>query len=322
MENEAFILWSERYRQHLELLNYSARSWPGIRSVLTQFERFLSELKITDLQILTPNLLQQYQQWLFYQPTWMGRCRSASGQNRSLSIIKGFCRFLYEEGLLIRDPGKNLQYAREPQQLPRNVLTPQEARRILESINTNTILGYRDRTILEVLYSTGIRKSEMQNLTLSDVNLEEGLLRINGGKGAKDRVVPLTDVATRFLETYIKGVRLQLLGKNSSDRLFLSMRQRPISKNAIDDLMQKYGRLGKIKKHLTCHLWRHSCATHLVQNKANLRHVQEILGHRCLSTTERYLHLTITDLKEAHRKHHPRERNNQQITPQKTGQKN
>ncbi len=226
--------------------------------------------------------------------------------------MKGFCRFLYEEGVLMRDPGKEVRYAREPQTLPRNVLTPQEARRIIKATDVNTVIGYRDRTILEVLYSTGIRKSELQNLTLHDVNLEEGLLRVNGGKGAKDRVTPLTEVAIRFLESYINGVRPQLLGKSHSDRLFISMRRRPISANALDDLMVKYQRLGKVKKHLTCHLWRHSCATHLIQNKASLRLVQELLGHRNLSTTERYLHLTIADLKEAHHKHHPREKTRQE----------
>jgi len=308
MENETLALWAERYRKHLEILNHSARTWPTIRSVIHQFGRFLAELDRNDLQTLTPTLLQQYQQWLFYQPTWLGRIRTASSQNRSLSIIKSFCRFLHEEGLLTRDPAKDLRYAREPQLLPRNILTPQEARRIIEATDTNTVIGYRDRTILEVLYSTGIRKSELLNLTLSDVNLEEGLLRINGGKGAKDRVVPLTNVAIRFLETYIKRVRLQLLGQRVSHRLFLSLRGACIAKNTIDHLMAKYRRLAKVKKHVTCHIWRHSCATHLVKNKANLRHVQELLGHRNLSTTERYLHLTITDLKEAHRKYHPRER--------------
>ena len=126
---------------------------------------------------------------------------------------------------------------------------------------------------------------------------------MNGGKDAKDRVVPLTDVAVRFLESYIKGVRSQLLGGQNSDRIFISMRGRPIAKNTLDALMVKYQRLGKVK--ITCHLWRHSCATHLIQNKANLRLVQELLGHRSLATTERYLHLTITDLKGAHRQTPP-----------------
>jgi len=213
--------------------------------------------------------------------------------------------------VLGRDPGKEVRYAREPQLLPRNILTTQEARRVIESADVHTVIGYRDRVILEVFYATGIRKSELQNLTLADVNRDEGLLRINGGKGAKDRVVPMTEVACTFLETYIKGIRSQLLGKCVSNRLFISMRGRPISANALDDVMLKYQRLGKVKKHLTCHVWRHSCATHLIQNKANLRLVQELLGHRSLTSTERYLHLTIADLKEAHHKHHPREKTGQ-----------
>jgi integrase/recombinase XerD len=123
------------------------------------------------------------------------------------------------------------------------------------------------------------------------------------------------------LETYLKAIRPMLLqspdggqesggqaiGRDASERVFISLRGQPISKNALGELVEKYARLAGVSKAATCHIWRHSCATHLVQNKANLRHVQEILGHRQLSTTERYLHLTITDLKEAHRKFHPRE---------------
>jgi len=146
------------------------------------------------------------------------------------------------------------------------------------------------------------------NLVLDDVNLEEELLRINGGKGAKDRVVPLSRVACSFLESYIKGVRNELLGKKTSNRLFVSMRGNPIARNSLGAVVEKYARLARVKKHVTCHLWRHTCATHLLKNKANLRHVQEILGHRSLATTERYLSLTITDLKEAHRRCHPREK--------------
>ena len=177
-----------------------------------------------------------------------------------------------------------------------------------------SVLGYRDRTILEVLYSTGIRKLELMNLTLADAQLEEELLRINGGKGAKDRVVPLTRVACSFLESYINAIRPQLLGNKTSRRLFLSQRGRPIARNTLGGIVEKYARLAQIKKRVTCHLWRHSCATHLLQNKANLRHVQEILGHRSLATTERYLHLTITELKAAHVRCHPRERDHRRET--------
>ncbi len=115
-------------------------------------------------------------------------------------------------------------------------------------------------------------------------------------------------VACKFLETYIKGIRPQLLGGKATDKLFVSMRGNPIDAHTVGDVVKKYARLANVKKHVTPHVWRHTCATHLVKNEANLRHVQDILGHRSLNTTERYLRLTITDLKEAHRKFHPREK--------------
>lgn len=297
----------ERYRSHLEFKNFSSRTIVTQFAALKVLLRFLDETNQSDLAACTTATLHDFQRWHFYQPTHRGTARGIAYQNRVLSTVKSLFRFLHEETLIARDPAAPLEYAREPQTLPRNILTPQEARRIIEAPDTGTPLGYRDRAILETLYATGIRKNELMNLTVADVNLDEELLRINGGKGAKDRVVPLTQAAARFLESYIKAVRPKLLGKRASDRLFLSLRGLPIARNTLGELVTKYARRARIKKHVTCHLWRHSCATHLLQRKANLRHVQEMLGHRSLATTERYLHLTITELKEAHRRHHPRE---------------
>jgi integrase/recombinase XerD len=296
-----------RFCQHLEILNYSPRTIQGQKSFLLMLHTFLDAAKCADVQTVTSGLLLDFQRDIFYEPSARGTARSISSQNHAIIAVKNFFRFLKNEGYLAHDPAEPLRCAREPHMLPRNILTPQEALKIIEAPDTGSLLGYRDRTILEVLYATGIRKSEVMNLTVADVNFEEELLRINGGKGAKDRVVPLTSVACSYLENYIKAIRPDLLGNNQSQALFISFRGRPISRNALGDLATKYGKKAGIKKHMTCHLWRHSCATHLVKNKANLRHVQEILGHRSLSTTERYLHLTISDIKEAHRKFHPRE---------------
>jgi integrase/recombinase XerD len=299
----------ERYRSQLELKNFSPLTIRTQFAALQLFQRFLGETNHADLTALTTATLHDFQRWHFYQPTFKGTARGIAYQNRVLSVIKSLFKFLHEENLIARDPAALLEYGREPETLPRNILTPREARKIIEAPDIHTVLGYRDRTILEVLYATGIRKLELMNLSLGDVNLEEELLRINGGKGAKDRVVPLTQIACSFLESYINAIRPQLLGSRlTTPRLFLSRQGRPIARNTLGELVTKYARLARIKKHVTCHLWRHSCATHLLKNKANLRHVQEILGHRSLATTERYLHLTITDLKEAHRKYHPRER--------------
>ena len=298
----------ERYRSHLELKNYSTLTIRGQGAALKLLLRFLEETHQPDLAAVTTATLHDFQRWHFYQPTLRGAVRSIAYQNRVLSAVKGLFKFLYEDTLIARNPAAALDYGREPQTLPRNILTPQEARRIIEAPDVHTVLGYRNRVVLEVLYATGIRKQELMNLTLADVNLDEELLRINGGKGAKDRVVPLTEIACSFLESYIKGIRPKLLGKKTTNRLFLSLRGLPIARNTLGSLVEKCTRLARIKKRVTCHLWRHSCATHLLQRKANLRHVQEILGHRSLATTERYLHLTITELKEAHRRCHPREK--------------
>ena len=298
----------ERYRSYLEIKNFSPRTIVTQFAAIKLFLQFMEEAKQGNLTTCTTATLHDFQRWHFYQPTHRGTVRGSAYQNRVLSTVKGLFKFLYEENIIAHNPADALEYAREPQTLPRNILTPAEARKIIETPDVKTALGYRDRTIFEVLYATGIRKLELMNLTVADVNLEEELLRINGGKGAKDRVVPLTAIACSFLESYIKGIRPKLNGQAPTTRLFLSLRGLPIARNTLGALVEKYARKAKIKKRVTCHLWRHSCATHLLQRKANLRHVQEILGHRSLATTERYLHLTITELKEAHRKCHPRER--------------
>ena len=299
---------AQRYAAYLELRHFAGRTIITRASALRILFRFFTEAKVPDAQAVTSACLRDFQRWHHYEPTGQGAARSIVYQNRVLSTVRSFFRFLHLEGLIAHNPASELEYAREQQTLPRNILTPNEARRVIEAPDTRTVLGYRDRAILEVLYATGIRKNELMNLCLENVNLDEELLRINAGKGGKDRVVPLTAVACSFLETYVKAVRPQLLGKKKSPRLFISLRGQPMARNTVGTVVEKYAARAKVKKRVTCHLWRHSCATHLLQNKANLRHVQEILGHKSLATTERYLHLTITELKEAHRRFHPREK--------------
>jgi integrase/recombinase XerD len=183
----------------------------------------------------------------------------------------------------------------------------QEAKRILDTVDTSSPLGQRDRAILEVFYATGIRKEELRSLTVTDLNLDEGLLRITLGKGACDRMVPLGNLAIAALRSYLHQARPQLLGTHCTDRLFISYRGKPMDPHTLGSLVKKHAQAAQIKKLVTPHVWRHTCATHLVQNRASLRHVQDLLGHKSLATTERYLRLTITDLKEAHVKFHPRE---------------
>lgn len=301
-------LLTERYLSHLQMLNYSPASVVTRRAHFRVLARFMAEVKLSDPQAMTTTQLLDFQRWLYYEPTYKDTARTATTQNQVLGTVKHFFKFLKQQGVIARNPALEVEYARQPDALPRNILTPEEARKIIEAPDVQTLIGYRDRTLLEVLYATGIRKNELMSLNVADVNLEEELLRINNGKGGRDRVVPLSGIACSFLESYIKGVRPELLKGNKSKRLFISLLGQPMARNTVGGVIEKYARKARIKKHVTCHLWRHTCATHLLKNNANLRHVQEMLGHRSLATTERYLRLTITDLKEAHRKFHPREK--------------
>jgi len=297
-----------RFQDDLQTHNYSQRTVSDYGYNLGLLFQFLNQRQISDVQNVTTAILAEFQRWVYYQPTKRGNARGVINQNGILSATKSFFRFLKNEGYLATDPAETIEYAREPKSLPRNVLTPGEAKRIIESVDTTTVLGYRDRTILEVLYETGVRNQELRRLTVNDVNLEEGLLRVNDGKGGKDRLTPLGPVALRYLETYIRGVRPQLIGNHNTDRLFVSYRGQPLDSRSLSLLVKRHAKLAKVRKHVTPHVWRHSCATHMVQHNANLRHVQAMLGHESLATTEKYIRLTIVDLKQAHAKYHPREK--------------
>ena len=310
MSTEAlsFDVLFHRYIQQLEILNYSPHTLRVNEFYFNRFAEFLAEVKLADVQAVAPSTLSDFQRWLFYQPTQRGTARSIGGQNHIIIAVKNFFTFLAQEGYIAHNPAQGLRLAKEPDALPKNILTPEEARRLIEAPDTQTLIGYRDRALLEVLYATGIRNEELRNVNVEDVNLEEELLRVNKGKGGKDRVVPLSTVACQFLENYIKAIRPELLKSRETDKLFISTRGGlPLGVHGIKNIINRYVRRLNLKKHVTCHLWRHSCATHLLKNNANLRHVQEMLGHKSLATTERYLRVSIADLKEAHRKFHPRE---------------
>jgi integrase/recombinase XerD len=297
-----------RYLDDLALRNYSARTVEDYRYNLRRLAAFLRAQRVPDAQAVTTTLLGDFQRALNAQPTQAGTPRSHSHQNVVLATVRGFFAFLQRDGVLGHDPAAALRWIRQPESLPRHVLTPQEAKKILQAVDTSTSLGYRARVILEVFYATGIRSQELINLRLGDANLEEELLRINQGKGGKDRVVPLSRIACEMIESYVHAVRPQFVRGGGCDRLFLSAWGKRLDRHTLGDLVKQHAKLAGVKKRVTCHVWRHTCATHLLKNNANLRHVQALLGHESLATTERYLRLTITDLKEAHRRCHPREK--------------
>ena len=308
-KKENLELLAQRYRQHQEIINHASGTIKNRMYDLDNFFNYLLEMNITDVQQVTVQVIINYQKHLFYSESKRpGQDKnSIRYHNKRLVTVKDFFKFLYQEDYLASDPAKDVQYAKEPQQLPKVILTQEEAKKIINAPDIKTLLGYRDRTMLEIFYSTGIRRNELRYLKIADVDYEQGYIRVCG-KGNKDRVVPLGRIASKYVENYIKGIRPEFSFSQASDHLFVSLRGKMLGKNLPAYLIDKYTKKAGLKKHITPHTWRHSCATHLVRNRANLRHVQEMLGHKSLDTTQKYVQLTITDLKEAHKKYHPRER--------------
>lgn len=232
----------------------------------------------------------------------------AAVQNQFLAVVVAFFRFLSYREILRQNPATAIRYARKPSPLPQQVPSPTMIAQILKRPDLGTSMGLRDRAILEVLYSCGLRKSELIGLTLDALDLDDGRVSVWGAKGEKDRVVPIGKAATVLLRQYLTNVRPWLVDPAApSNALFLSMRGgHRLPKNALFCLVAKYAAQANMGgRGITPHTFRHAFATHLIQNGAPLRHVQEMLGHSQISSTQIYIHLTITDLKRVHRKTHP-----------------
>jgi integrase/recombinase XerD len=221
---------------------------------------------------------------------------------RNLVTIRVFYKFLVQEGHLKEDPLTNLESPKIESKLPQ-VLTTLEVERLLNEPSLVSPLGVRDKAILELLYATGLRASESISLRISDLHLEDSYLRCLG-KGSKERIVPLGSFALKILRKYIEEIRPSLI-KEGPDYLFLNRFGRRLSRQGLWKIIKKYGKRVGIKR-ITPHTLRHSFATHLLQRGADLRTLQEMLGHQDISTTQIYTHLDRERLKEVHRKYHPR----------------
>ncbi len=230
--------------------------------------------------------------------------KSPATVSRRLAALKSLYRFLVNEGHLERDPTENLESPKKSQKLPR-VLTTGEVDMLLAQPRTATPSGMRDKAMLELLYATGIRVSELTSLDRGSINLAEGYIRCLG-KGAKERIVPVSDVAAHFMALYLQGARSKLAGKANCQALFLNRRGGRMTRQGFWKIVKKYTARANIKKDITPHTLRHSFATHLLENGADLRSVQELLGHADISTTQIYTHLTRTRLREVYSKYHPR----------------
>lgn len=294
------------YLKHLMILGRSPYTIKGARYSLADFSRFLQGEDIHLLEKLTADLLEEYQQELAFRLTAKGNLLASRTQAQLLSVVKTFTRFLKEKDYLVHDPGERVKLPKKPKRLPKAILTPTEVKRIHKAPDIRTNRGYRNRIILEILYDTGIRRAEVANIKITDLDLDAGYVHIRG-KGNKDRVVPLSRRVCGLVRNYILAVRPVFVMNEDSGYLILNRWGRKMDPNGIWAVVKRCALLSGVKKNVTTHAFRHSCATHMLRNGAPIRHLQEMLGHESLESTEIYTHVTINDLKEVHTKYHPSE---------------
>ncbi|RPI76736.1 MAG: site-specific tyrosine recombinase XerD [Desulfobacteraceae bacterium] len=269
---------------------------------LTRFLQFLREKNRSVLDVDRTDLVD-YTGFLENQVS----LRSTA---RSLSCLKMFFRFLISEDKMVTNPARLLSSPKLPQRLP-HVLSASEVSDLLAQPETNSASGFRDKAMLELLYATGLRVSELINLKMNNLNLEAGFIRTLG-KGSKERMVPVGSKAREAIKEYISEGRAQLIAKSKSSLknysafVFFNTRGRPLTRQGFWKIIKAYGLKAGIRKKITPHSLRHSFASHLLEHGADLRAVQIMLGHADISTTQIYTHVTRERLKQIHQKYHPR----------------
>jgi integrase/recombinase XerD len=312
-EKQQLELLRQRFIEWLEAINYSPKTRSNYaRDVRRLLDWLAANTAIVSIAEVTPAHVQQYQMALYHaEPNADGsenRTLAVGTQAAKLAAVKKFCAWLVAEQQLAHNPAAQVQYPRRPRPLPRNVLTQEEARRLIESTPVTKPRDIRDRALIEVLYATGLRRAELIDLTIYDLDLQTSTLRIEPGKGDATRLVPLTASALAALKLYLDEARTLWAQAAQQTHLFVSTRSDgPLADADIVRIVQKAARRAGIAKHISPHTLRHSVATHLLQSQADIRQIQKLLGHRRLSSTEIYTHVEIGDLQEVIARCHPRE---------------
>lgn len=275
----------------------SSASLSSYRQDLKHYTNYLQDNNVTTLDNVDTEVLIQFIKFL----TEKGL--SAKTVSRTQSTLRNFHQFLLNQNIIEVNPAVKLTAVRGEKKLP-EYLTIEEMEILLNTPDASPA-GIRDNTLMEVLYASGIRVSELINIKRADVNTEMGFIQVSG-KGSKERIVPITDFVAKKLDHYVAEIRPQLLKTEDNDDLFITNRGRGFTRQGLWKTIKKYELLSGIRKNITPHTFRHSFATHLIENGADLRAVQEMLGHSDISTTQIYTQISTKKIREMYKQFHPR----------------
>ena len=282
------------------------------RVYLGQLLAWLERRAITRARAITPRVLDEYLVHLKTRKTDYNRAEPTALSVKTLaaeaSVLRSFGRWLAARRAVLFDPAEHLKLGDRTQPLPKAVLTEAEVQSLLAAPGRE-ILGLRDCAILETLYSTGLRRAELCALDLYDLDHAGELVRVRGGKGGRDRVIPIGKAALAAIRRYIRDSRPELVATPKEPALFVAaITRRRLNVKTLNLLVRKHAEAAGIPKHVTPHVLRHTCATALLRGGADIRHVQAILGHASVATTQIYTRVAVEDLVRVHRRHHPRKK--------------
>lgn len=296
---------SREWFRHLEALH---RSTEGKKNDLAPFLAWATERDITHPEQVTRSKLESYQRWLYRYRKPNGKPLGISTQRNRITTLKHLFAWMGKQRLIEANPAADLELPRPEHRLPVEALSRSQVETVLGVPEIKDALGLRDRAMLELFYSSGIRRSELARLELSDLNPEKRVLRVRKGKGRKDRVAPVGNRALYWVARYLDEVRPLLTQKPDEPALFLTGYGDAFNPEVISRKVSRYIRQADIGRKGGPHLLRHTCATHMLEGGADIRYIQQLLGHAKLETTAIYTHVSIQELQAVHARCHPAEK--------------
>lgn len=289
-----------------KVLGLSDATVKNRRDAVNYFTDWCSDRDITRPQEVTRPILERYQRHVSQLNRQTdGKPLSLRGQVNRLSPLRVFLTWLAKRRYILYNPSADMELPKGEKRLPKHILTQLEIELIINQCNIEDPLGIRDRAILETLYSTGIRRMELIRLKLDDIDQDRGTIMIRQGKHKKDRIIPIGDRAMAWIDKYKIEVRSEYAMQPDHQHLFITSAGDMLSGNRLSELVKGYIDAANINKQGSCHLFRHSMATLMLENGADIRYIQAMLGHEDISTTQMYTHIAINKLKEVHTQTHP-----------------
>jgi len=294
-----------RYLVWLETHHFAEQTVTIRRRQLSRFLLWCDERSVTQARQVTPEMIERYQRHLFYYRKRDGQPLCRSSQSHWLTSIRSWFRWIKDQRVIPHNPAAEMQLPREEKRLPRHALSVSEVETLLQVPDLATPVGLRNRTILETLYSTGLRRAEVWSLELGDLDRQQGTLLVRQGKGNKDRFVPIGQRAVAWIDKYLREARPHLTDDPRQRLLFVTRTGRRMDGNQLSALVRRLLEKAGIAKAGACHLFRHTTARLMLQGGADIRYIQAILGHESLSTTQIYTHVSIGQLCAVHARTHP-----------------